>query len=660
MGLRSPFRSLLLSLLPLLLPAARGEAVFATSAAPASEYTGVQAFNPTTLIPPPVPTPAIPTNIPVTLQKSGTQGLSIAQDGAFMGFSVEMSVTNQVMGKNSTLLQVAFLNLMASLVQRAGSVRIRLGGNSQETAKLVDSLQDGRILAKNLTGVFGPTSTPPLDYTRDLMYTLGNISALLNIDWIVGIPWFVTNPFDLSIIPLAQSVLGDHLLGFQAGNEPDMYVQHGHRVPPEYPQYTPYDYGGEMSDFLTQLAASGFDPNGTSKDLLVAPNIAWAAWSPQDVWDSGFVDKFDENLKFLSVEKYPVSNCGAMIHDNEVILDPQTVFPDFLQHDTHITSLISQYVSSTAYAQTKNKPFIMTETNQAACGGIVGVSDVFGAALWSLDYALQLAHSNFSSAFFHTGGEHVFYNPFTAPPTNQSTFRKWTVGPIYYAALAMAETIGRSNQSQVLDLTPSLQNISAFTPVYGIYQDGAPVRVAAFNYVDDPSGASDVTFSLSVSDTGTPAQVKVKYLAAKSVSQKGGYTWANQTLGGVFESDGRLVGDEDIQTVQCVDAVCAVKVPAPGFALVYLTDEVFSEAASAADGSGATVTFPTTAKTQTHNTATVDPLVLATSNGHDGSIDGMGSTSRGKKSNGASRTTTSAGAAAVLAGLVFGAGMMWR
>ena len=55
----------------------------------------------------------------------------------------------------------------------------------------------------------------------------------------------------------------------------------------------------------------------------------------------------------------------------------------------------------------------MFETNTASCGGFVGISDSFGAALWGLDYAMQMAYSNFSLALFHVGGQNVFYNPFT-------------------------------------------------------------------------------------------------------------------------------------------------------------------------------------------------------------------------------------------------------
>jgi len=50
---------------------------------------------------------------------------------------------------HSTVLQVPFLNLMANIKERVGSVYIRVGGNTQETASLVDSLPNGEILYKD-------------------------------------------------------------------------------------------------------------------------------------------------------------------------------------------------------------------------------------------------------------------------------------------------------------------------------------------------------------------------------------------------------------------------------------------------------------------------------------------------------------------------------
>ncbi|KAJ7617286.1 glycoside hydrolase family 79 protein [Roridomyces roridus] len=628
------------------------QAAFTTAAGSASgasqtgTYSGPAAYNPTSLSAPPLPTASVLTTLPVQLQNSGTTGMSIKQKGSFIGFSIEMSVTNQVLGKNSTLIQVPFLNLMGNIQQRAGSVMVRVGGNTQESAVLVDTLehQDGRILEKNLTGVTGTTQTPPLDYTRDLLYLMRNISSFVNVHWFLGVPWFVTTPFDTAIVRASDEILGDYLLGLQAGNEPDFYTLHGHRGA----TYGPYDYLGEFSDFVNQISSDGSDSDGRARTVLIGPNLASFAWTPQQQWDTGFVDQFSSNLAFLAVEKYPADNCAQMFNTGGEIVDPQTELPKYLTHNAP-KDILAQYLNDTAFAQTKNKPFLMFETNTASCGGFLGISDSFTAALWGVDYALQLAHSNFSGAMFHLGGQNVFYNPFTSPPTNESSFHQWTVGPLYYSALVMAEAMGASNESQVLDLP--IDGISEFTPVYAIYENGVPKRVAIINYLDDSTGAHDVEAVISIGGTTMPAEVKVKYLAATTVVQKGSYTWAGQTFGYHYESDGRPMGDEDIQTVQCDSTAqtCTVKVPAPGMALVFLSDDAQTEG-----GGQPSVTFATTAKTKTRNTVTADPSVLATSNGGRLSDHELAGTSKPPNSGVALRASVGLAVVGVVSGVVLG------
>jgi hypothetical protein len=102
--------------------------------------------------------------------------------GDFVGFSIEMSVSNQVcescfvfsalgslptlsenggsrdgkltkaaVGKNATHIQVPFLNLMANIQQRAGSVRVRVRGNSQ--VGVLSSPSFPSLLARFLSSV---------------------------------------------------------------------------------------------------------------------------------------------------------------------------------------------------------------------------------------------------------------------------------------------------------------------------------------------------------------------------------------------------------------------------------------------------------------------------------------------------------------------------
>ncbi|KAJ7861061.1 glycoside hydrolase family 79 protein [Mycena leptocephala] len=559
---------------------------------------------------------------PINLLNSSTPNLSIKQKGSFIGFSIEMSVTNQVLGKNSTFLHVPFLNLMANLQQRAGSIMVRVGGNTQESAKLVPdgTIPDGRVLIKNLTGVTGTTQTPPLDFSRDLLYMMRNISSLVNVHWFLGIPWFVTQPFDLGIVTASQEILGDYLLGLQAGKEPDMYslATHGHRNA----SYAPADYLGEFADLLSQVQATNADPSGQAMAKLIAPNVANSAWTTEQVVEAGLLNKFGPNLAFLAVEKYPRDNCAAAFGGPDaVVTDPQSILPLYLTHDAH-TELLAPYLNATAYAQTVGKPFLMFETNMGSCGGFNGISDSFTAALWGLDYALQMAHSNFSGAMFHLGGQNVFYNvPIHLPPTNESTFHQWTVGALYYSALVMAEAIGPQTRHRCLIMGWRTSLLLPPSTVR-IYENGVPVRVGIFNYVDDPSGANTVHAVISIAGATMPASVRVKYLAATTVVQKGGYTWAGQC-------------DTTAQT-------CTVDVPAPGFALVFLTDDgdiADSGKGGAGEAGGATMTFATTERTKTRNTGAlrssllfpvqpVDPSLLATSNGYRMSEHELAGTSK--------------------------------
>lgn len=111
-------------------------------------------------------------------------------------------------------------------------------------------------------------------------------------------------------------------------------------------------------------------------------------------------------------------------------------------------------------------------------------------------------------------------------------FEGWSIGPVFYSVLAIAEALGSSNTSRVIDLNAN--NGSIYTPAYAIYENGALARLALFNYVTDASGGSTVTTTVSVGggqtgeQSNTPQSVKVKYLAAESVSVKENITWAGQ------------------------------------------------------------------------------------------------------------------------------------
>ncbi|KAF8521834.1 hypothetical protein JB92DRAFT_3094362 [Gautieria morchelliformis] len=138
----------------------------------------------------------------------------------------------------------------------------------------------------------------------------------------------------------------------------------------------------------------------------------------------------------------------------------------------------------------------------------------------------------------------------------------------------------------------------------------------------DPSGASNYTASTTVGGSGAgqsntpPSQVSVRYCTAPSVATNGNFQWVCQHR---HYSHGRHLAS----------SLFVSDVPAPGFALVFLTSQALQESTP----NGSQVTFATTAATATlKNTATIDTSVLATSNGRGGSSQQLGSTSFGSSS----------------------------
>ncbi|KAG6818505.1 hypothetical protein H0H93_004435, partial [Arthromyces matolae] len=545
------------------------------------------AYDETILQPPAPPAEqALTFTLNLAATNASVVGLSIMQHGSFFGFSIEMSVVTQIW----------------QIQQRAGGTHVRIGGNTQDFAYHVDHIDNGYATAKQQTDSKNPTLTPAVMFTDDLFYMAANVSSHVNVGWYFGIPFNDTN-WRLQIAEKAQQILGDRLYGLQAGNEPDYYLSHGHRT-------APYDVRQYADEFASLVQAIQNNGNIPVKNILVGPSLASGPWTPDRLWPTGYLDRFKDSLRIIAMEHYPTNNCYARFGVGTLV-DPQAMFPNFLNHNAGI-NLIQPYLDTSARAQALGKPFLMFETNSATCGGLPGISDSFGAALWAVDYGLTMAAANFSGALLHIGGQNVYYNVWRSlltPPANQTLFHQWTIGAIYYSVLVVSEVFGKSNVSQIIDTS----NNGIFNPSYAVYDGGVLSRVVFINYIDDASGAHDITGTITIDGGQVPSQVYVKYLLASSVSVKTNLTWAGQTFGNKFEADGRPKGDLNVVRISCdVNAnQCQIPLKAPSLALVFLTDPSSNFGPEATPAP----TFATTAYTRTAHTVAVDPSVLATSNG---------------------------------------------
>jgi hypothetical protein len=80
----------------------------------------------------------------------------------------------------------------------------------------------------------------------------------------------------------------------------------------------------------------------------------------------------------------------------------------------------------------------------------------------------------------------------------------------------------------------------------------------------------------------------------------------------VYEADGHLKGNLDVQTVACSGGKCPVKVPAPAAALVFLNDQAFAASnptttSAVASGTGAAVSASASKTPSAKGTVDSDP-----------------------------------------------------
>ncbi|CAE6436327.1 unnamed protein product [Rhizoctonia solani] len=619
-----------------------------TTSADAASYTGSAAYDPTVLAPP-APPAQFNRDFVVVVGQGDPPGLSIPIPGSYLGFSIELSVANRAIGVNSSVLAVPFLNHIVNIANRAGAVRVRVGGNTQERAILrPEGFPEGEMLIKTSIGAT-TTSTPHVEFSPELIKMLANIAALVKTEIYLGLNFMDISDTSnqVAFAAMAEEMLGSNLHGIALGNEPDLYDRPGHLKRPE-----PYTFEQYMNEWGGVASALTTNPSYTNHHMLMGPSTCCESMA---LAGAGYLQRFANELKIVTVQRYPNNNCQI----GGAVRNPQELFPIYLSHDL-LSQHAAEYAEFSRIVQEAGKPLFMFETNTAACGGFPGISDSFGAGLWAVDWALKLATYNFSATLFHVGGQGDYYNPFTPPPTNQSAFRQWTTGSVYYSTLIAAELFGKSGKSRIMDLNPN--NGENLTPGYVVYEDGQPTRMLFINYVDDASGGHDIWVRVQIGGgeiqqpPASPPRIWVKYFEAPSVSFKGNMTWAGQTLGNHFESDGRLQGNEVIHTIECdpVTNQCSVPLKAPSLALVFLTETALQ---NSSPEPSATASFETTFVTRLRHTATIDEAVLATSNGRGGEGGKrIGSTSFGSIGNGAVMNSGISGM--ILLGVIAGAMMV--
>ncbi len=173
---------------------------------------------------------------------------------------------------------------------------------------------------------------------------------------------------------------------------------------------------------------------------------------------------------------------------------------DLMTHSKTVAN-VRGFKADVAAARAIGAPYVLGETNSVSGGGAANVSPTFGAALWTMDYALRATYSNISRTYFHHG---------TVGNCKYCFFGRYSMGTPYYGAYAAAALMGDAKYLTALD-----DGTTKYAAYATFDSSGLPLRVLLYNseYYTGSGARTSQVFQL----TGlAAANLRAKRLTAAS------------------------------------------------------------------------------------------------------------------------------------------------
>ena len=168
--------------------------------------------------------------------------------------------------------------------------------------------------------------------------------------------------------------------------------------------------------------------NFVQAGVRLQPGNGWSVAQLAPVEKSSGAEKY---VRSFGEHSYPQSACSGSKTDLQKLMS-----------HSGIVSYSRQWREETAAARNLKKPFFLSETNSATCGG-GGISSTFGASLWIVDYVMQSILAGVNGLMFHQGtignSKAIFLFPFAPCPS-----------PLKFQAVRLLRS-----RIPLIDLTPT-------------------------------------------------------------------------------------------------------------------------------------------------------------------------------------------------------------
>ncbi|KAI1842140.1 hypothetical protein JX266_011673 [Neoarthrinium moseri] len=477
---------------------------------------------------------------------SPPSGASGYIDPSFAGFGIEPSNLFSFTGYD-TPNELTF-NLINNLANFTGKPpHIRLGGNTEDY--MVFSQDQDRW-----TWVNNPNSVGQGAYASDHMLIGPRFFEAANrfpegtpVTWGLNLA-YEESDWEQQITTMARQVVENcpnlKLVSFEIGNEPDLYLQNSFRTAP---------WGGR--EYTEAWLARA---NAVYEQVLKPNNITAAFFEPACTASTIGTDFQIKDLVSFGIEANAANGDKPLIaswnqHDYYYYIGVSAytlTLSHFLQLST-TEDQFSAWLTQLDQAGQTPYPYALREMGVVGPIGMHGVTDVFAAALWTLNFFLYAASLNISSVQLHMTDTSNASAWQPIPMYGRQPF----VRPGYYGYAAFDQAIGPTCTAQVAPqvITGFPAGYDGFVRSYSVYQAGQWASIVVINAKQARSTDANIpslTVQLSLPTGLAGQQVYLSYLTNAGSDASAGTTWNGLSFEQSGDGTPSPVDDGSGKTVQ--------------------------------------------------------------------------------------------------------------
>ncbi|KAK8040786.1 Beta-glucuronidase [Apiospora phragmitis] len=410
----------------------------------------------------------------VTVSDTTPLGASAYVDPSFAGFGIEPSNLFSFMGQEEP--NKLTLNLVDNLVKLTGRPpHFRIGGNTADNFIYRED-QDKWDWKKN-PNPKGQGNFPTDEFIIGPHYfdAANRLPKGTPVTWGLSLA-YMEDDYIEQITTTAQQVVDRcknlNLVSFEIGNEPDLYGQNGFRTG----AWDAKVYSEQWLDRAKAVWQQVLKPNNISSDFFETSCTASTIGTTFEIKD----------MSTYGITADAPGSSSSYIkswnqHDYYYYIGVST-YALTMDHFTKLSTTEDQFEAweeQIDQAHATGYPYALREMGVVGPIGMEGITNTFGAALWSLNFLLYAATLNITSVQFHMTDNS---NASAWQPVERYG-RQPFVRPLYYSYAAFDQVIGPTCNAQVYHVEPKNYpgGYEGYVKVYSVYQAGQLASVVAIN-----------------------------------------------------------------------------------------------------------------------------------------------------------------------------------